>query len=185
MVRMPAQQRREEIVEIAMRHFAHGGFHGTSTETIARETGVSQPYLFRLFETKRNLFLACCARHRRRVHETFTGAAEGAPKEERLSRMGHAYVDLIEDRDLLLFHLQMFAACEDPVIREHVRAGYAELVETVMELTDATPEEVWNFCATGMLINVVASLDLHELAKDKEWARAWTSATREVARIDA
>ena len=54
-----AEDRREEIVGIAFRHFGEGGYHGTSTEAIAREAGISQPYLFRLFRTKRELFLAC------------------------------------------------------------------------------------------------------------------------------
>ena len=42
-----------------MRHFAIGGYNGTSTEAIAREAGISQPYLFRLFRTKKELFIAC------------------------------------------------------------------------------------------------------------------------------
>ena len=61
-MRRSAEERREEIVEVALRHFAKGGYHGTSTEAIAREAGISQPYLFRLFRTKRDLFVACCGR---------------------------------------------------------------------------------------------------------------------------
>ena len=181
MARMSAQQRREEIVEIAMRHFAHGGYHGTSTEAIARDTGVSQPYLFRLFGTKRELFIACCDRAHDRIGETFRGAAGGLPEEERFGAMGHAYVDLIEDRDLLLFHMQMYAACSDPVIQESVRGGYAEMVEMVMRLTGAGPEEVWSFFSTGMLLNVIASLDLEAVAGEREWARMWTEHPKDVA----
>ena len=67
MTRRSAADRREEIVGIAFRHFGVGGFHGTSTEAIAREAGISQPYLFRLFKTKRDLFLACHDRQHERL----------------------------------------------------------------------------------------------------------------------
>ena len=64
-VRKSAEERREEILAVALRHFAIGGLHGTSTEAIAREAGISQPYLFRLFRTKKELFLACVRPRRR------------------------------------------------------------------------------------------------------------------------
>src|SRR4051794_41459597 len=56
--RLTADERRAEIVEAAVTAFARGGFDGASTDDIARIAGVSQPYLFRLFGTKRELFLA-------------------------------------------------------------------------------------------------------------------------------
>src|SRR3954452_10939230 len=103
--RRSAEDRREEIVEIAFRHFAEGGYHGTSTEAIAREAGISQPYLFRLFRTKRELFLACVERCYTGVAQVFAEAAEGA--EEPLTAMGHAYEDrLLPDRDAVLFQMQ-------------------------------------------------------------------------------
>jgi AcrR family transcriptional regulator len=181
MARMSAAQRREEVVEIAMRHFARGGYHGTSTESIAREAGVSQPYLFRLFGTKRELFIACCERSSERIAQTFRAAADGLPQEERLVAMGHAYMDLIADRELLLFQLQMYAACSDPVIQGTVRGGYAELVEMVMRVAGADPEETWGFFSDGMLLNVIASLDLGAAAAEHEWARLWTEHPKESA----
>jgi AcrR family transcriptional regulator len=49
--RKSAKERREEILAIAIEHFAARGFRGSSTGVIAREAGISQPYLFRLFRT--------------------------------------------------------------------------------------------------------------------------------------
>src|ERR687890_1848197 len=92
-VRKSAEERREEIVAIAFRHFADGGYHGTSTEAIAREAGISQPYLFRLFRTKKELFLACVDHCYAQVRDAFHRAAEGAGDEDRLEAMGHAYVE--------------------------------------------------------------------------------------------
>jgi AcrR family transcriptional regulator len=161
---MSATDRRTEIVEIALGHFAAGGYHGTSTEAIAAEAGISQPYLFRLFRTKRELFLACCAACHEAVLATFTRAAEDAPREERFAAMGRAYVEMLEDRRLLLFQMQQYAAASDPVIQADVRRGYLELFAAVQRLTDAPDEEVWDFFGKGMLLNVVASLDLPDHA---------------------
>ena len=60
--RMTADERREAILEAARGEFASTGFHGTSTETIAERAGISQPYLFRLFGTKKELFIASVRR---------------------------------------------------------------------------------------------------------------------------
>jgi AcrR family transcriptional regulator len=68
--RKTADERREDILAVAMEHFGAGGYHGTSTENIAREAGISQPYLFRLFRTKRELFLACWRRWARPIRRS-------------------------------------------------------------------------------------------------------------------
>src|SRR5215204_137629 len=119
--RKSAAERREEIVAIGIEQFAINGYKGTSTEAIAREAGISQPYLFRLFKTKRELFLACFDAAHHEIHETFQGAAEGVAREERLQHMGRAYVGLIADPTKRLFQMQSYAACSDPVIQERVR----------------------------------------------------------------
>jgi AcrR family transcriptional regulator len=161
---MAAADRRTEIVEVALGHFAAGGYIGTSTEAIAAESGISQPYLFRLFGTKRELFLACCAACHEAVLATFTRAAEGVPREERFQAMGRAYVELLEDRRLLLFQMQQYAASSDPVIQAQVRQGYLDLFTAVKRLTGAPDDDVWGFFGKGMLLNVVASLDLPDHA---------------------
>jgi AcrR family transcriptional regulator len=170
--RVPAAQRREQVTAIALRHFAEGGFNGTSTEAIAAEVGVSQPYLFRLFRTKRELFLACCAASNERVRAAFRAAAAGAAPGERLAAMGGAYMDLLTDRHLLRFQLQMYAACADDVIRAEVRDRYAELVDEVRELSGAPEEDLWHFFASGMMLNVISTIGLGEA--DAPWAAAWT-----------
>ena len=93
--RKSAEERREEIVALAIEQFALGGYRGTSTDAIAREAGISQPYLFRLFKTKRELFLACLDVSDARIMETFQAAARGVAREEVLPAMGRAYVELL------------------------------------------------------------------------------------------
>jgi AcrR family transcriptional regulator len=173
--RKSAEERREEIVAIAIEQFALNGYKGTSTEAIAREAGISQPYLFRLFKTKRDLFLACFDVTHQRIVDTFESAAHGTPKDEVLAAMGAGYMQLLEDPIGRLFQMQTYAACSDPVIQARVRDCYGGLVKSVGRLSGATPAEVWRFFANGMLLNITASLDLPAIADKEEWARQWTS----------
>ena len=171
--RRSADERRREIVEIAISHFAQHGYNGTSTDQVAREAGISQPYLFRLFGTKRELFLACHAAMHDRIAETFASAAREAPEGERMKAMGDAYTNLLADRNALLFQMQSYAACADPEIQTHVRERFAKLVRQVQEATGATPADLWSFFSHGMLLNVIAAVDLDVLAVGEEWAACW------------
>src|SRR3954468_3071932 len=161
--RRSAGERRRDIVAIAISHFAQHGYNGTSTDQVAREAGISQPYLFRLFGTKRELFLACHADMSERIATPFADAAAGLPQEERMPAMGKAYTSLLADRPSLLFQMQSYAACADPEIRSHVREAFAALVRQVAEATGAGPEDLWAFFSNGMLHNVIAALELDEL----------------------
>jgi AcrR family transcriptional regulator len=171
--RRSADERRREIVEIAISHFAQNGYNATSTDQVAREAGISQPYLFRLFGTKRELFLACNAAMHDRIAATFADAARDAPEEERMHAMGKAYIALLADRRVLLFQMQSYAACSDPEIQTHVREGFADLVRQVQEATGADPAALWDFFSDGMLLNVIAALQLETLGPADEWAACW------------
>ena len=173
-VRKSAEERREEILAVAIRHFAIGGLHGTSTDAIAREAGISQPYLFRLFRTKKELFLACVDRANERVRDAVRRAAADAGDEDRLKAMGHAYVEeLLPDRHAILMQMQGYVATSDPDIQAHVRERIERLVAEVAELSGADEAAVWTFFAHGMLLNVTQSLDLAAIADTSEWAASW------------
>ena len=156
---MSAEQRRGEIIEIAFRHFAEGGYNGTSTEAIAREAGISQPYLFRLFRTKRELFLACVDRCFAQVISVFREAAAVAGDDDRLHAMGHAYGAAAPERHALLFQMQAYAVNE-PEIRAFVRDAYQELMRTAAELAEVEVDATWEFFATGMMLNVMTMLGI-------------------------
>lgn len=174
--RMSAGERREEIITVAVEHFARNGYNGTSTDAVARDAGISQPYLFRLFRTKRELFLACHDRCHEVLVDLFRGAGRGVPADDRVKALGEAYVAFLSsDRDALLFQMQSYAACADPEIQAHVRARYVELVREVMSITGAGPGGVWEFFSHGMLLNVAASLDLKAVAGEERWAAEWLS----------
>jgi AcrR family transcriptional regulator len=154
-------ERREEILEAAFHEFAERGYEGASTEDIARRAGISQPYVFRLFGTKKALFTAVVARCLRETLEMFQRAAEGKRGAEALDAMGNAYVQTyLTDRTRLRAQMQAYAACDDDDIREAVRQGYGDLVAYVERVSGLPEEKVASFFATGMLLNVLASMEL-------------------------
>jgi AcrR family transcriptional regulator len=164
---MHADERREMVLEVAMAQFGARGLAGTSTEDVARLAGISQPYLFRLFPTKKALFLAMVERCFQRVRDTFTDAAGDLDGEEALMAMADAYEHLLDDRTLLLLQMQAYAACDDPEIRAATRAGFKKLWELTERLTGLPFQRVVDFFAVGMLMNVAAAMDLP--AVDERW----------------
>jgi AcrR family transcriptional regulator len=172
-LRMTAEKRREAVLAAAVIEFAAGGLAGTSTEDVARRAGISQPYLFRLFPTKKALFLALVERCFRQIGDAFEAAAADQVGEGALDAMADAYHRLLDDRTLLLLQLHAYAACDDPDIRTATRDAYKELWLLVERLTGLPYERVVAFFAMGMLINVAAAMDLP--AVDERWTR-WCSA---------
>ena len=162
--RQTADERREAIVVAALREFAAGGYTGTSTESIARAVGVSQPYLFQLFGTKRELFLAVVRHGFQRTRLVFHEAAHRGPTDDQactvLELMGKAYMELLSDRDLLRMQLQSYAACGEADVRQVVREEFTELYLSVKRDSGASNQEIHHFFAEGMLLNVAAALEL-------------------------
>jgi len=167
--RKSADERREAVLDAALEELAARGRDGGSTEAIAAKAGISQPYVFRLFGTKKELFKAVVSRCFRQTLELFQRAAEGKRGQAALEAMGDAYVnELLPDRTRLRAQMQAYAACEDDEIREVVRNAYGDLVAYVERVSDLPPETVGRFFATGMLLNVIASMGLQEL--EEPWA---------------
>ena len=168
--RKSAEERRQAVLDAAYVEFAEHGLDGASTEVIAAKAGISQPYVFRLFGTKKELFLEVVARCFRETLETFQEAAAGKQGREALDAMGKEYVKrLVKDRVRLRSQMQAYAASGDPEIEAVVRDGYSKLVTYAEQVAgDLAPEEISRFFAAGMLLNVIASMGLQEL--DEPWA---------------
>src|SRR6185312_2679608 len=164
--RVPAAERRDALIEAAMHEFARGGLHGTKVSQVARAVGVAQPYVFALFPTKVDLFLAAVGRGFERIEEDFEAVAErfeqdgpAEPGEDVLLAIGRAYFDSLgADKDKLLLQLQAYAACEEPGVREAVRGYYAQLIEHARELSGADDARLDEFFSGGMYLNVLAAL---------------------------
>jgi AcrR family transcriptional regulator len=162
--RMPAAQRREEILEAARIEFARGGLNGTATEDIARRAGITQPYVFRLFGTKKALYLETVERCFDRVQREFDAAVKAAAPGEELKAMGAAYGPLLRDRTLLLGQMHSYADCSDHEVQAVVRRRYGQLWEWVEQVSGAEPQEVRESFSRGMLLNVIAAIDLRGLS---------------------
>ena len=187
--RVSASERRDALIEAAVHEFALGGLHGTPVDRIARRVGVAQPYVFSLFASKRELFLAAVERGFDLVKGTFTRVAAefdpnvAAEDEDVLLAMGHSYVELLHShRDYLMLQHQSFAACNDPEIRDRVRSLYAGLVTHVERIAAEaarrhgeplpTSERIDEFFRHGMWLNVAAAMGVEDLSAGCEWVRA-------------
>jgi AcrR family transcriptional regulator len=176
--RVPAAERRDALIEAAVHHFAHGGLQGTKVSAIAAEVGVAQPYVFSLFPTKRDLFLAAVDRCFEKVSALFEEAAAAyerdgpqEPEEDQLKALGHAYMSRIsENPDQLLLQLQAYAACgDDPGIQLTVRRNYARLVDLCRRLTGFDDERLDQFFQMGMWCNVAAALGIEDFSAGAGW----------------
>ena len=165
---MTAAERRAQILGIAAQEFSVGGLHGTSTETIARRAGITQTYVFRLFGSKKQLFIQVVCAAFDRMSEGMLQVAGERTGLEALALMGRNYDAMLSDRTGLLLQLQGFAAGSDPEVREAVRESFARMWRVVADTTALDAVTVKSFLAFGMLLNTGAALEVGEV--DEPWA---------------
>ncbi|MBA3945233.1 MAG: TetR/AcrR family transcriptional regulator [Herpetosiphonaceae bacterium] len=179
--RHSAEERRRAILDAAISEFATYGLHGSSTEKIAQRVGISQPYIFRLFGTKKELFLAALELVNDRILTTFMDAAAAADGHV-LGAMGRSYETLLTNRDELFLLLQAFAASAEPDVQTAARARYAELYRAVAQVSGATKETLREFFAYGMLCTVAMAIDLPELLNggQEKFCEPATSDTKQI-----
>jgi AcrR family transcriptional regulator len=166
--RMSGSERRSQVLGIAAGEFANRGLHGASMEVIAHEAGITQAYVFRMFGTKKALFLELVGAAFDRFSDGMAQAAGDASGLSALAMMGTRYYESLTDRTTLLLQLQGFAACADGDVRELVRTRLGRMWDTVADTTGLDPVTVKTFLAFGMLLSNVAALDVDELAEP--WA---------------
>jgi AcrR family transcriptional regulator len=180
--RQTAQERREAVLDAAMIEFSLHGLHGASTDAIARRAGISQPYLFRLFGSKKDLFLAVNESCFQRTLDVFRAAAAGTSGADALAAIGDAYAELIEsDRTMLQGQLQAYAASvEDEDVRASTARGFGRLVDYIETVSGADRTTVSRFFAKGMLMNVLAAMQ-YSLADEPRdsWAARLAEGCRE------
>jgi AcrR family transcriptional regulator len=169
--RMSGAQRRSQVLDIAAAEFANHGLHGASVEAIAHEAGITQAYVFRMFGTKKALFLELVGAAFDQFSDGMAEAAGSAGSDGGLSalaRMGARYYESLASRTTLMLQLQGFAACGDQEVRELVRARVARMWDAVAGLTGLDPVTVKSFLAFGMLLNNMAALDAEQVGEP--WA---------------
>ncbi|MBV8195655.1 MAG: TetR/AcrR family transcriptional regulator [Candidatus Dormibacteraeota bacterium] len=167
--RISAEERKEQILRVAIGVFAEDGYSAGSTEEIARRAGISQPYIFRLFGTKQQLFLDAIDRCFEDTAAVFRKAAEGKAGESALRAIGEAYMQMIErDHVRLRAQLQAYAACEDRQVRQLVSRNFGRLVKLVQDLSGVDRVALAAFFSTGMLLNVLSVMG--QFREPQAWA---------------
>lgn len=164
---MPAAERRELILAAAAKVFGERGYVGATTDAVAREAEVSQPYVVRMFGSKAALFEAVLTRSLDRLLAMFREAAEefeteraADPAAELSHCIGRNYVELLRDRGILLSLMQAFMLGADPEIGPVARAGWMRVYRCLRDEIGLAPEEVVWVLDRGMLINTLVGLRL-------------------------
>lgn len=164
--RLPAAERRQALLETAMRVFSARSYRGVTTAEIAREAGVSEPILYRHFASKRELYLACLDEAWKELRDAFeTAAAAVQEPSDWLPAMAATAAER-HNRKAFLANLWIQAlteAAEDEEIRGFLRRHVREVHDYVAEslrrgqqvggiATDRDPNaEAWIFLAVGLL----------------------------------
>ena len=182
--RMTASERRTAVLAAAITEFARSGYAGTSTDAIATRAGISQPYLFRLFGTKKDLFIATYELVSDRIIAAMTRAGTGLDGEEAVVAMSGAYSELLQDPELLQVQLHGFAAAPgDADIAATCRRTFEVLWHLVRERTDMSDDEIRQFFSMGMMMNVMSAIDL--LTVNEHWAQSFCPTPDKITAIRA
>jgi AcrR family transcriptional regulator len=166
---MPMEERREIVLRESIPVFARYGYEGATTAEIAKRAGVTQPYIFKLFDSKKALFIEACERNMRTTERQMRDSAGGKTGLEAMAAMGHAYVARMEDdRDSLLLQMQQYAACHDEDVQSTVRDCMQSIWNAVVEISGQPLEEIAVFIAKGMMCNVLAAAG-RDGSADPQW----------------
>lgn len=143
MTRLPASQRREQLLDCAADLFAKMGYARATTAQLARAAGVTEPIIYRHFDSKRDLFAALIERTGRETIALWEQhLADARDSAERLRRViGDNPMVREKGRSAYRVILQAITEVDDPVIhaalRGHIKALHAFLTD---ELAQAQEE---------------------------------------------
>ena len=129
-VRMPAAERRQALIDTAIRVFSEGSYRGTTTAEIARAAGISEPILYRHFASKRELYLAALDHVWGKMRASWENTLATTPDvRAAIEAMGRGHVT-VRDCKFQLAELWVQAlgeASEDPELRKHLRRHMREV----------------------------------------------------------
>jgi AcrR family transcriptional regulator len=176
-----SENRREAVIENALSVFAASGYLGTPVTDIAKRAKISTAYVFKLFPSKEELFVAALERCFELILAALAkGADESADQapEPVLFAMGGAYAALIADRKLLLLQIHAQSAASVPEIGKAFRKGLETVVRFAKSRSNAPDELVQRFMAYGQLCHLITTVGLDK--SPAPWARVLTKGIRHV-----
>jgi transcriptional regulator, tetR family len=166
--RLPAAERRENMLIAASNVFGNLGYAGATTDAIAKAAGVSQAYVVRTFGSKENLFAEASERAINLIKDTFIRAAQKTKGSDTKASMGHAYIELMADRSNLLIVMHLFTMGQHPRFGPIARTGFLEIYRVINDALNIGTEAAKDFLALGMLINVLLGIRLVEVSSASE-----------------
>ena len=192
--RLPAEERRAVVLDTACRVFGRCSYRAATTAEIAREAGVTEPILYRHFDSKRALYLACVDETWVRVRGAWelAVASEDDPGEW-LPGMGRAFVAFKEHQAALanLWAQALAEAGDEPELRRHLRRHVRDVHEFVTAVVTRAQKagaisrdrdaeaEAWIFLAVGLLATVggrLGCLSGSDLERVRDSRRRWLTA---------
>lgn len=195
--RLSADERRAAVLDTACGIFAKGSYRGTTTAEISRQAGVTEPILYRHFNSKRDLYLACLDAAWEACRDMWERAvAEESDPGLWVTAMGRAYLEA-RDRKPLVANLWVQAlteASDDAEIRRYLKRHMADVHEFVVGIIERSQQaggiekerdagaEAWIFISLGLLATVSKRLGG---MLDDEFPRIAASRRRWLTQTDA
>jgi len=166
--RIPAAERREQILDAAARVFGERGYAGSTTDQVAQAAGISQPYVVRMFGSKEKLFNEVLDRAAGQLETLFRETLAEAERRKlsgasRKEFLGLAYLDLVEQGHIVLPLMQAFLLGHDPAIGANAREGFLRVYRLLRDEAGLGVDGATEFLAGGMLINTLLTMRMAEL----------------------
>ena len=190
--RLPAQERRQAVLDTAWRVFFEKSYRGATTAEIAREAGITEPILYRHFGSKRDLYIACLD-EAWRIFREFSENALAENPAGCLGAISDAYMAKKSKLRVVDLWIQALAeASQDEVIAGTVRRQIREVHDFFADVIrhgqaegilhpDRDPDaEAWMFVAGGLLVTIdhrLGGLLGDDLDKVRSSRRQWMAAS--------
>jgi AcrR family transcriptional regulator len=162
--RLSAEERREAILQAAISEFAVHGLNGASTEAIAERVGISQPYIFKIFGTKKELFIAAINRVYDDTLAAFRVGLTQHADQSPLDAMGGAFEAMVTSREELLMLLQSVASTADAEVREVVERRFRDLYAFLQQHSQEDDFEIQRFIGFGLFLAALSGMGLDRSA---------------------
>ena len=175
--RLPAEERRRQILDAAVDVFARLGFASAGTADIARAAGIGEPTIYRYFANKRDLYKAAVRRGSEEILDHWTRIADEAPDGlAALQRIGVWYYQRMQTHpELLMLRSRSISEPSEGDVAVTVRDAYRDVQTFVFGQFNRARDEglldrqadirtmTWLFMAVGSLLDQSQLLGLDEL----------------------
>ena len=169
-MRLPAAQRREQLLATAVAVFAEHGYHATSMNDVAEAAGVTKPVLYQHFSSKRELFVELLTEIGDELRETIAKAtADAAGPRQQIEHGFRAYFRYVGESTDAFRVLFGSGARRDPEFASFARAVEASIAEAIAELIVVDGEPVaQRLLLAHSIVGMTEAASRHWLAHDRE-----------------